>query len=460
MTAIFYPDCRTTSANGRFVLEARSPHNGSIPHRDGHPVSEDEFPFYYKSHQSHFRYRLIDATAPADGAGSKVVWERWQRKGEDSPHELLVSDEGWSILRLHGFRPEVVVVSPTGRAVLRVRIEFSPSKSEAAAEPEPSDNDDDDDLDDDGPPHRQRVSWVATGMHWTTGGAYWSINSWPSFFHHGGASFFAWRTSWGDRLIVDLDAAALVNDVSKGSPLFHAADEAEQRGACTLLERLTPRLDEIQQLLTAAANAGDDDDEDDDAEDAQRQLFIAELRDATSAIHLIGVHGLRERVPLLRAWEPLGSEGSLSSTFALGSGWWLRRESFRPIVQHALRVLGAVPQPYPAFGFKYMDEPSMDLPASGPDRTLDSGSLGIGMPALEVLRALGAPDFVSNESHQHGDVYHWTEHWEYDFLLDGGWKTLRITFEEGEPQGHVIRIHRGDAEWLHDRKREEAILYL
>jgi hypothetical protein len=56
ITAIFYPDCEATSDGGRFGWEARSPHNGTIPHRDGRPASEAEFGFKYREHQSEFRY--------------------------------------------------------------------------------------------------------------------------------------------------------------------------------------------------------------------------------------------------------------------------------------------------------------------------------------------------------------------------------------------------------------------
>ena len=105
MTAIFYPDRDATSFDGRFRLEARSPHNGTIPHRDGRPASAEEYEFKYKDHQREFRVQLLTP----DGC---VVWERWQEPGEDSPHELVVSDDGWSVIRTHGFRPEVIAVEP------------------------------------------------------------------------------------------------------------------------------------------------------------------------------------------------------------------------------------------------------------------------------------------------------------------------------------------------------------
>ena len=128
MTAIFYPDCTATSLNGKFTLEARSPDNGKINHRNGRPPSEDDFGFKYREHQDEFRYRLIDNTRTpfigrllGKGSGA-VMWERWQEKDEDSPHELVISDDGWSILRTHGFRPEVIAVDPSGKDTLRVRI--------------------------------------------------------------------------------------------------------------------------------------------------------------------------------------------------------------------------------------------------------------------------------------------------------------------------------------------------
>ena len=447
MTAIFYPDCFAASASGRFLLEARSPHNGAIPHRDGRPASEGEFPVRFQSHQCNFRYRLIERTS----RGDEIVWERWQRKGEDSPHELLVSDDGWSILRLHGFRPELVVVTPAGHRLLRVCIQFPPDEIAADTEDVVPDK-----------PRRHRATWQARGMRHTTAGYFWSLNGWPYFFHHGGQRFFAWRASWGARLLINLDTAALVTDdaVAAGSPLALAMDETERRGVTALLARLTPRLNEIQSIL--AADDDDDRDDDDDEtttdDDAERRTLRGELGGAIAAIHLVGVHGLRDQVPILRAWEPLASRGCLCSVFAFGSGWWLKKEYFRPIVQHTLRMLGEVPRPYPAFGFQFNDEPPMDVPASGPDRSLHPRSLSIGAAAGAVLRALGAPDFVHNESHLRGDVYHWLERWDYDFFLEGRWKTLRITFEEGEPEGHVVRIDRDDSDWLHNGQREAAIV--
>src|SRR4051812_1271061 len=99
MTAIYYPDRTATSASGRFTLEARSPHNGTVPHHDGRPATDEEFGFKYREHQSNFRYRIIESvpvrlpSTPRPSDNGRVVWERWQGVGEDSPHELVVADD-------------------------------------------------------------------------------------------------------------------------------------------------------------------------------------------------------------------------------------------------------------------------------------------------------------------------------------------------------------------------------
>ena len=74
MTAIFYPDCEAMSANGKFRLEARSPHNGTINHQNGKPATEEEFGFLYRDHQKHFRYQLEDMDS------GLVLWEAGRKK--------------------------------------------------------------------------------------------------------------------------------------------------------------------------------------------------------------------------------------------------------------------------------------------------------------------------------------------------------------------------------------------
>jgi hypothetical protein len=160
MTAIFHPDCRAVSRNGAFILEALSPHNGTVNHRDGGRATDDEFGSKYHEHQSHFRYQLLHA-----GSG-KVLWERWQPKNEDSSHEVIVSDGGWSILRTHGFRPEVIAISPTGTDAIRSIVTgFRPLAGDA----EDAEG---------GNVYR----WQIESYFDSTAGFYWSSGSWRFFF--------------------------------------------------------------------------------------------------------------------------------------------------------------------------------------------------------------------------------------------------------------------------------------
>lgn len=167
MTAVNYPDREADSESGRFTIEARSPYNGTISLRDGHMPSEDDFAFKYRQHQSEFRYRLLD-NAPryahgwvSKAADSKVVWERFQKKQEDSPQELLVSDDGWSVIRTHGFTPEVIAVRLDGLDVLRVRLTRNDGENDGGDQSRRS----------------ARPVWPLARLLFTTAGQYWSANS-------------------------------------------------------------------------------------------------------------------------------------------------------------------------------------------------------------------------------------------------------------------------------------------
>jgi hypothetical protein len=456
MTAIFYPDCSATSPSGRFILEARSPHNGTIAHRDGRAATDDEFAVQFGSHQSDFRYQLIDAQR--DRA---VVWERWQREDEDSPHEVIVADDGWAILRTHGSRPEVIAVAPSdGRDVLRVRVEGEADEAvEKVLLREPSAGDDD-----------ITVHWTCRDLHFTTAGNYWSLDAWPYFFRLHEKPFFAWRAVGGQRLVIDLLAGALVTESSPGcSELAQEMDEAEKRDVRALLRALAPQLPEIQRVM-ARAEA----EESDEADEAERALLKrADVGAARAAIYLAGLHRLSECIPLLRTWESLESPSGMTGSIAMGQPWLVQSQWFRPIVQHALRVLGEQPAAaYPAYAFRQDDKPPPKTPPRAsdfPERA--AASLDASMSAMQVLNLLGMPDFVRKESELHGEIYRWTEDWEYDVLERANswdardaraWATLRITWEDVETAtsttSRIVNIEHVPAEWLRSDRRALEML--
>lgn len=450
MTAIFYRDCESTSENGRFTLEARSPHNGTIDHRDGRKPSDDEFAFKYRQHQSEFRYRLLDNARRGVlgrllGGGPRVVWERWQGR-EESPGELVVSDDGWSVIRTHGFSPEVIALSPDGRDVVRVRV--TPANPDRVA-PAPGGT----------PPV---YFWPLEQMACSTAGNYWASHSWRYFFRHRGDPHFAWRTSWGQRLVIDLAQADAYLDGALPPELGDAVAAEEGRRATALLAELSARMGEVRPLLAGAG----------DGEDSDNQL-LERVRLASAALHLAGVHRLRECVPYLREWEEFDVPSSSMGSTAMTGHWWLETQHYRPVAHHSLKLLGEVPRGFPTYHFvERTNEASVRFPVPEclPDRAERAAGLARPMSAEEVLRVgsrtspedvlrmLGAPDFVRRRSRQVGRVYVWPEDWEYDHRVDGYWRTLRLTWEERDGRGHLAAAEEVGPYWLDSDEREAEYL--
>lgn len=446
MTAIFYPDCRAGSPDGRFILDARSPHNGTIPHRDGRPAA-DEYPFRYRKEQREFRYRLMSIPGGAaaatvfgrGGVGGRVVWERWQATGEDSPHELVVADnDGWSVIRTHGYSPEVIAVDPAGRDAVRVRV-LGPIRR----------------ADDDGSAEAgaagdtatlpTRCSWRARHLPWSSGGAIWTEHSWRYFFRVHGRPYFAWRTYWGQRLVIDLAAAALaLEEALRDGEVAHAMDGKERDDVVGLLSALSGRWDDVRRLLARR------DADADEANDDDRRL-ADDLRRATAALHLAGVHRIAACVPFLRRWEAVEYLRHSTSSAALGLQGSVGVQYFRPIAQHALRLLGEEPQAYPSYHFTPRDGGRLPTHEGRAGRRERLAGLDQSLSAADVLLRVGPPDHVRKRSHPVGTLFRWTEEWEYDIPGDGekgGGVTVRITGAEGRRTARITAVEELAACWL------------
>lgn len=285
MTAISYPDVETTSPSGRFTLEARSPHNGTIPRQNGTLPTADDYAFQHRDRQREFRYRL------RDNPGNRILWERWQDDREDSPHQLLVADTGWSIVRTHGFQPGVMAFAPEGREAIRVKIVS------------------------DGPPNdrfpdtRPGIAWHARNLRISTAGALWTWRSWPYFLDHANRPFFCWRTARGQRLVLNLSESRVLTDAEGADPdLARDLDAAEQTQARDLLATLTARLDEARALLDFGSAA------------ARQYPFFTQVQQIWEAVLLVGTHRLRDCLPDLRAWEDLDRPGSTTGSSAIRNG--------------------------------------------------------------------------------------------------------------------------------------------
>jgi hypothetical protein len=442
VTAIYYPDCEATSETGWFTLEARSPHNGTVCHRDGRKPSEHEFGFKYRQHQSEFRYRLLAHVGQGTlgrlfgGAAPSVVWERWQGKREDSPHELVVADDGWAVIRTHGFAPEVIAVCPDGRDAVRVLITGPGSEH---GEPDP-------------PRAPPVFHWAPDHLSFSTAGLYWSAHSWRCFFHHSNEPYFAWRASWGQRLVLDLGRAlAFTGEEHLPIGLGAAVIEAERRGVRTLLEGLSRQLDEVRAILSRQTGGEEDD----------RDPLWDPVRRASAALHLVGVHRLTVCVPFLREWEGFDVPSTAMGSSAMPGRWWLQTQHFRPIVHHALKVLGEEPQGFPTYRFitgEFASPERFPMPERLPDRRGRAARLNREMSAEEVLQLLGSPDHIRRRSRQVGQFYRWSEDWEYDFRDGMTWTTLRLTWEEEDRKGRLTAVAEVAPYWLDSDDREREYL--
>ncbi|AFE03792.1 hypothetical protein COCOR_00936 [Corallococcus coralloides DSM 2259] len=393
------------------MLTARSPDNATVSHQSGLPP---EMPFGRPVFQKSFHYQLLEHVPGS--VEPRVVWERWQKDGELSPHEVLVSDGGWSVIRTHGFDPEVIAVSPSGQDVLRVCIPGLKKEAEGDC-----------------------LIWRPLHLMWTTAGTFWSGASWPYFLHDGGTDFFVWRTYWGQRLVLDLTHAALIPE--QEAPV-HVMDATEQREVSVLLSELTEHLNEVQAFFAGP--------------DSSHPIRPKALR-AIAAIHLVGVHRIQACLPLLQEWESADLPISTMSSTAF-PGATIETQFFRPITQHSMRLLGTEPRgfaPYRFLGAR------CTVPESVPDRRERALALKQNMRARDVLLQMGNPDFVIKQSRDvDGDTL-WTETWEYDFLVEGQWKTLQLVWEQRRSRSRITHMEEIPAPWLQsDARVREFLQYL
>lgn|GEM_PF-1565885 len=428
MTARGYPDCDATSPNGRYRLEARSPHNGTVPHRNGQFATEAEYGFAYRDHQSHFRYQLLDTAT-----GNEVVWERWQAQTEDSPDEVVVSDDGWSILRVCGYRPEVIAVTPTGRDALRVVVaDADQTEQEALAG-----------IVNRGPNARR---WCPNTLSFTTAGSFWTGNSWRYFVTALDTRYFVWRSARGARLIIDLDGEELVTeDEARDTGLEPHFVERESADALQMLSKFAQQLDAIRTALAS------------DSADKWRQEPLKGIWGNSSGLVLAAAHKLTSAVPYLRALEPLACDEYSTSSRAFADRHSLDAQWPRRLVQHALRAVDEEPMGYAAFYFEGDDSKRLTVPECVANRHERAKQLTRNLSALDVLQLLGAPDFVSRYSRSVGTQFEWAEHWEYDFRTAAGWMTLRIGWGDGADRGRILAITEGPAAWLESDERANEL---
>jgi hypothetical protein len=381
----FYPDISATSPSGQYRLEAKSPQNADGRRR----------PF-----QRDFVYTLTDTKT------NTVVWTRTQPKdGESSPIAAWVHDSGTAVVRtgwdqLMTFSRE----SPVPAGMLSILEQF---------------------------PATERDQYV----HDTTAGPQWSQSSRWYFVTIDDSLYFAVRTWWGRRVIVEC-ASGTIED----SPRVHAAVVAPERA------------NTLQTLLIASKQP----DVIRDPRTGQADWEYAS--EVIAAIQMAGKEGLSEAIPHLLELEkwtyvgttsmvPLWFDNPLPDGYVDPFGWG--EYTVRAKAQTALRRLGARPAGLPATCFWHSNKDRksrqlVNIKFAG-DRVASVDQVQSGMSPLDVITLIGVPDAVVR-AEGHG--------WEYDMDSEKPF-TLRVCWTTVNPPT-VSGVERfTPPRWVDDDVRDD-----
>lgn len=376
MTFISYPNITATSENGRFRIEIK-----------GAP-STDSF-----RDQSNFIYRLVTS--------EEIVWE-WTVEGtgvencvlDDYPHDAWVNDDGWVVVRTHGwFNAGLMVFSSSGEVVLR-------SFHRRFLDDEPGFLDEE----------------PEGFMGESSAGPFWARYSIAYFVKHNGREFWVLRTWWGHRVVIDLDRAKIVNGTQIEEEVTIGLEKAcVQR----LFEENIDRLEAVDPDLP---------------QDYDNEEFrLSEDRICTAGYHA-GWLQAEESIPYLRRLEVLGVVGGSCCRVP-----WAEIENltFRQIAKLSLLRMGEEPLWYSQYRFRQRNSssedeyPLFDFPEQVQVRS--PHLLEIGLTQKEVLCRIGAPEFI-------GDV------WEYDMPQSVPPCTIRVSWDESHLENLPYEVRRAFAD--------------
>jgi len=357
MTWVSFPDLESSSSNGLFRGEAKSPDNGSIPGPDGKMPGPTSFGSQYGHEQGNFRFRLLDAQ-------DRVVWERWQPAREPSPVELYVADEGWLVIRTHGDRlTYLVCISPAGAETIRVIVTDPCIHRPPCAIP---------------PPGSPIVT--ATNASLSTAGLSWSWASIPFFFSHENDAYFSMWPSWAERFVINLTQGRLL--IQPSPDVCRKCQSLESRFAEDYLQSPDPDRD---------------------------------ISTCLGVVAMIGSQRMKQLVPVVQnCWRTIKGKPWLTTRSNVVRDEYRTTLEPLPTMALVLAYFGAL-EPGPAC---YSFHPGwatdkLQLLSVPRERYVRLATLDLGMNATVVLELLGCPDYIESFREQTKTQYLWGEQWDY-----------------------------------------------
>jgi hypothetical protein len=214
-------------------------------------------------------------------------------------------------------------------------------------------------------------------------------------------------------LLLDLSSGRLLAEWEQEEMGFAAAARGEEgRGVRALLAELSRSKARVSRLLARRASGSA----------ASKEPLASRLHLIRPALHLAGVHRLRDCEAWLREWEDVESRRSTLASVAFGDPWRVEPQAYRPIAQQSLRRLDVEPRGRAAYHFRRYDGPPITAPERSPDRRGRTRQVRPGLSARAVLTLLGSPDHIRTEWAEDGR----SEVWEHDSRTAGGWVTFAI----------------------------------
>jgi hypothetical protein len=361
----------------------------------------------------------------------KTWWVREGNWRNESGIELFVSDEGWSVIRVHRRVPRLLVVTPEGSDTLSVEICF-PTKRKNEEPP----------------------AQAGTWERWTDEhvrsifdvGTVWTVGARFRFAREGLQTFFVCRTGWGRYLVLDLSAARVVSEAEASPELLALLRPVDQQWALEILKQVIAERAALELAIENAEGVRLSPPEMDDLYD--------NLEIALRIVRQENVKRAKELLVVLQDFHGPVWERGVYPALEMNGGRW-HYDPAREWIHLTMFVIGVKPR---GLAFRWFGEVHgeaevhfRELPECIPNRDQILKSLKPGMTFDSVIRSVGAPSAILGSfelgdklPHEEQAQY---ERWDYDELgADGKPHSWGLTFKLSQ----IEPVHQDPTQpWSH-----------